>query len=46
MYTSAMSKRLVAHESVYDKVDELATEKDMTKKEVLRDILKEAGYDV
>lgn len=41
-----MSERLVAHDGVYDVIDDLARERGVTKKEALRDIVQEAGYDV
>lgn len=41
-----MSKRLTVHESVYDVVGDLAEEKGITYKEAVRDVFREAGYDV
>jgi hypothetical protein len=41
-----MSRRIVAHDNVHDVIAEYATEHGITKKEALRDLVKEAGYDV
>jgi len=41
-----MSKQIRLHKSVYDKADSLADERGITMKEAVRDVFKEAGYNV
>lgn len=41
-----MSQRVVVHDSIDRTAAELADERDITKKEAIRDVFKEAGYDV
>jgi hypothetical protein len=41
-----MSRRIVAHDNVHDVIHDRAEEKGITKKEALRDLIQEAGYNV
>lgn len=41
-----MSKQMKVPNSVYDKADELASEKDMSMKEAVRMMCREGNYDV
>jgi len=41
-----MSERMVVHDSVHELAESIANEKDITMKEAVRDIVKEAGYNV
>ena len=41
-----MSERIVVHDGVYAQAKELAEERDITMKEAVRDVFKEAGYNV
>jgi len=41
-----MSERMVVHDSVHDLAEGIADDRDITMKEAIRDIAKEAGYDV
>ena len=41
-----MAKPMRVHDGVYDKAKELSEERGITIKEALRDMVKEAGYDV
>jgi len=42
----AMSELLTVHDSVKDAANDLADERGITMKEAVRDVFKEAGYDV
>lgn len=41
-----MSERMVVHSTVYDTAASIAQERDISMKEAIRDVFKEAGYDV
>lgn len=41
-----MSKTIVIHDQVDETASDLAEERGITKKEAVRDVFKEAGYDV
>jgi len=41
-----MSERIVVHDSIHDLASSIADDKSITMKEAMRDIAKEAGYDV
>ena len=41
-----MSKRVIVPDSVYDKAEEIARKKDMSRKEAIRLMCREGGYDV
>jgi len=41
-----MSERIVVHDSVYAQAKALADERSITMKEAVRDVFKEAGYNV
>jgi len=41
-----MSKRVVIHDRVNEQAEELADERGITKKEAIRDVFKEADYNV
>lgn len=43
---SGMSKTIVVHNQVHNEARELANDRDITIKEAVRDVFKEAGYDV
>jgi len=46
MIQIAMSQLLTVHDSVRDAAETLANERGITMKEAVRDVFKEAGYDV
>jgi len=41
-----MSERIVVHDSIHDLAGSIAEDRDITMKEAIRDIAKEAGYNV
>lgn len=41
-----MSKHVIVHDSIHAKAEELSDERGITMKEAVRDVFKEAGYNV